>query len=341
MHAPGKPLVSVIVPVYNGAAFLRESLDSILRQTYAPLEIIVLDDASTDATPDILREYSSRIRSIRQIVNLGQFENVNMGLRLASGEFVAVFHADDIYESTIVEREVEFLLNHPDVGAVFCLDRFIDEKGIIYGRLELPPHWREKSVLHYGDLLPEILSHKNRFLRTPGAMVRASVYRELGYFAPAPFGIAADLEMWLRIARRYPLGLLHEYLFSYRHFHGSLSQNYDWLRTEEEKFFVVMDRELANASRPKVAGSVLRRYAAHREEDKLKRAAAHYVKGDRVHARRVLETVRPPALFANERWPRLFLLHVLLTVVTRLPRSERIAELLLRRLFLKVRPAIR
>ena len=147
--------------------------------------------------------------------------------------------------------------------------------------------------------------------------------------------------MWLRIARRYPLGLLHEYLFSYRHFHGSLSQEYDWLRTEEEKFFLVMDRELANVSRPQVEGSVLRRYESHREEDKLKRAAAHYVKGDLMLARRVLETVRLPALFANERWLRLFVLHVLLTAITRLPRCERLAELLLRRLFLKVRPATR
>ncbi len=143
------PLVSVIVPVYNGARYLRESLDSILRQSYASVEVIVMDDASADETPAIIASYGDRIRSVRQPANLGQFDNVNAGIGLARGELIAVYHADDVYEPHIVRREVEFLEAHPEVGAVFCLDVFVDQENREYGRLELPRDLRGHGVLTY------------------------------------------------------------------------------------------------------------------------------------------------------------------------------------------------
>src|SRR5436309_516341 len=98
-------LVSVIVPVYNGARYLRECLDSLLHQTYAEFEIIVADDASTDDTPAIIASYGDRVRSLRQAVNVGIYANANAGIELARGEFVAIYHADDVYDPRIVELE--------------------------------------------------------------------------------------------------------------------------------------------------------------------------------------------------------------------------------------------
>src|SRR5512138_2193028 len=91
-----RPLVSVIVPSYNGAKFLPESLDSILAQTYPNIEIIVLDDASTDDTPAVAARYAGRITYVRQPANLGQFDNVNDGIARGAGDLVAVYHADDV-----------------------------------------------------------------------------------------------------------------------------------------------------------------------------------------------------------------------------------------------------
>src|SRR5690242_131544 len=211
-----RALVTVVVPVYNGATYLRPALDSIVAQRYRPLDIIVLDDASTDDTPGILGSYGDRVRVISQARNLGQFANVNAGIALARGEFVAVFHADDLYDAEIIEREVAFLNEHRQVGAVFCLDRFIDAEGREYGRLTLPPELRDTAVLDYPQLLEVLLRRKNRVLRAPGALVRREVYQAVGVFDPR-YRSASDLEMWLRIARRGPIGLLHEHLFSYRH----------------------------------------------------------------------------------------------------------------------------
>jgi glycosyltransferase involved in cell wall biosynthesis len=120
------PLVSILVPSYNGARYLREALDSLLAQTYERIEIILLDDASTDETSDIAAEYGGRISYVRQPKNLGIYNNVNVGIARARGDLIATYHADDLYLPTIVEAQVTCFDRHPGIGAVFCSDIFVD-----------------------------------------------------------------------------------------------------------------------------------------------------------------------------------------------------------------------
>src|SRR5262245_31542900 len=109
------PLVSIIVPVFNGEKYLRESLDSILAQTYPRIEILVMNDASTDSTLDIIETYGDRLRHYSQTHNKRQYQNVNEGLSMVQGTYIAVYHADDVYEPLIVQKEVEFFENHQEV----------------------------------------------------------------------------------------------------------------------------------------------------------------------------------------------------------------------------------
>src|SRR5262245_38507674 len=176
----GSPLVSIILPVFNGAAYLRESLDSILAQTYPRIEILVMDDASTDDTPEIAASYGNKIRICRQSVNKGIYSNCNDGIAMATGKYIATYHSDDVYLTQIVEREVEFLERHPEAGAVFCQDIFIDSAGREYARLELPQELRGGRPLDYGTIFNALLTRKNRFLRCPSNMTRASVYQDVG-----------------------------------------------------------------------------------------------------------------------------------------------------------------
>lgn len=314
------PLVSIVVPVFNGERHLRTCLDSIVGQTYPPCEILVMDDASSDATPQIIAEYGARLRHVRQPRNRGQFDNVNDGLALAAGTYIAVYHADDVYTPDIVAREVAFLESHPAAGAVFCYDIFINAEGREYGRLTVPPEIRARTSLDYATVLNGILTHKNRFLPTPGAMVRSAVYREVGPYRGDQYRIAADMEMWLRIARRHDLGLLHEYLFSYRHGHENASQTYYRLRTEPERHFVILDEHLAAGGRALAAAPALRAHEAHRAEDGLMVAINHYIRGDRGAALEVLRTVRLTALMGSSQIQRarlvvlLVALHVLLRI---------------------------
>ena len=116
-------MISCIVPVYNGERFLRETLDSILGQSYRPIELIVVDDGSEDSTPDIITGFGqgtegASIRSVRQ-TNTGPVVARNRGLDVSHGEFIAFLDADDLWHTEKLARQSAFLANHPGTDAVF------------------------------------------------------------------------------------------------------------------------------------------------------------------------------------------------------------------------------
>ncbi len=330
---PPRSLVSVVVPAFNAARYLRESLDSILAQTYPAVEVIVMDDASVDTTAEIAASYGGAIRCVRQPVNRGIYENANDGIALARGDYVTVFHADDVYHADIIEREVAFLEAHPEAGAVFCSDIFIDAEGREYGRLELDPKLTGGGPFPYPVIVNALLERKNPFLRCPGAMVRASVYRQVGAYRQTLFRNSADVDMWLRIARHYSIGILEDHLFRYRHFPEQSSRRYHHLRTEPERFFAIMDHHLTQGARAVATPAALAAYEAHRNEDRLMCAARAYVRGDLARARALLGQVRWAALLASGRVQRgrLLVLGGLLQALSRLPRSAAVAHAFQRR----------
>ena len=304
------PLVSIIVPVFNGEKYLRESLDSIVVQTYPNVEILVMDDASTDSTPDIVASYGNRVKYYRQQQNKRQYQNVNEALEMVNGEFIAVYHADDIYETTIVEREVDFFQKHSEVGAVFCHDIFINQEGHEYGRLTIPDEIRGKETLDYQAILNALLTYKNRFFPAPSSMVRASVYKDVGGYRAKEFDIASDLEMWLRIARKYKIGILPEYLFRYRHGHGNWTQTYYHLRTGEERHFQILDLYLADGGRKLTTSRALAAHEAHRAEDRIMIAVNQYILGKKFEAKNYLHKIKSVDILRSSAVQRGRLFHI-------------------------------
>src|SRR5262249_48859348 len=146
----------------------------------------------------------------------GIYGNANDGIALARGEFVGVFHADDVYLPEMVEREVGWLLAHPDAGAVYCAVIFMMHDGTEFDRQEFPTEVRGTEPLDYRTVLNTLLKRTNTSLGCPTALVRAEVYRALGGYRDDEFKNTSDLEMWLRIARRYSLGVLEDQLVRYR-----------------------------------------------------------------------------------------------------------------------------
>jgi glycosyltransferase involved in cell wall biosynthesis len=295
--ATTSPLVSIVVPAYNAERFLGAALASVCAQSHSAIEIIVCDDASTDATADIARGTGDvRVRYLQNEQTLGGYGAMNRGVHESRGEFVAVYHADDVYDSRIVERELAFLLAHPDAGAVFCLDRFIDEAGREYGRLRLPPALAHVELFDTALMAESLLRYKNTFLRTPSVMFRRAAFDAVGGFDPERFGIAADLDMWVRLSIEHRVGLVHEYLMGYRHYTAQWSKQYERMRTEPEMFFPVMDRHLSRPGiRALVSPDALTCYRVWRVQDEAERAANAYVLGDRQKAVALLNSslVRP------------------------------------------------
>ena len=291
------PLVSIVVPAYNADRFLGEALASVCAQSHSAIEVIVCDDASTDATPEIARGTGDdRVRYLRNDRTLGGYGAMNRGVRESRGEYVAIFHADDVYDPRIVERELAFLNGHADAGAVFCLDRFIDEGGRDYARLRLPPSLAGVELFDTALLTESLLRHKNTFLRTPSVMFRRAAFDAVGGFDQERFGIAADLDMWARLSIAWRIGLVHEYLMGYRHYTAQWSKQYERMRTEPEMFFAVMDRHLSRPGiRALVSADALTCYRVWRVQDEAERAANAYVLGDRQKAVALLNSslVRP------------------------------------------------
>lgn len=267
------PLVSVCIPTYRDAPVLAHSLSSIVNQTYQNLEIIVGDDASPDNTEEVVRSFQdSRIRFLRNPVNLGQFENVNHLVTQCHGKYIAIYHSDDFYDPEIVRKEVAFLESQPEVGAVFALDHRVDDLGRIIGKMKLIPEIRTNTPLAFSEIFPILLRHRNRVFRTPTFMCRAEILRAAGPFS-SEYEIAGDLEMWLRIARLAPVAVLNEYLMYYRRGSTQVSSSYERLRTHEDHFFAIMDSYLTlNSPDSSIKPDVLLEYDYHRRADETLRA---------------------------------------------------------------------
>lgn len=328
-----RPLVSVVLPVYNGERWLAASLESILAQTYPHLEVLVMDDASTDATGEIAQAFpDDRVRYHRNERNLGQFGNVNAGIACAGGELVALYHADDLFDPVLVEREVDYLVRNPEAGGVFCIDIFIDPDGREFGRLSLPPEFRGGKPLEYREVLNGVLRYGNVFLRGQTSMIRRSVYERVGPFVER-YGLRGDLEMWLRIARHAPIGILDQHLVRYRWGHENVSQRYERLRTEPELWFALVDDVLRGGDRDLAEPEALADYEAHRAEDLLRVAINRYVVGRLADARRTLRDIRITRIARSGRVQRarLAFLWAILHVVCRVPRIAPLAELFYRR----------
>jgi len=326
---PTYPLVSIVVPVYNAENFLAESLDSITNQTYPNIEILVMDDASTDGSAEIIRSYGDKLTHIRNENNLGQFGNVNRGIKKTKGEFVCVYHADDIYKPKIVEKEAQYLIQNQSAGAVFCMDIFIDARGKVYNQLTLPQSVTGGGPFDYEAILNALLTYKNVFLIGPTSMVRRGVYFDVGFYNEEEYGIAGDLEMWARIAKKYDLGIIEEHLQYYRHDHGNLSQNYYRLRTETEIHFRIMQHHLDNGGLSVARADSLKANRAHWSEDLLMVTVNAYIKNklplcrERLNQIKITELLGCPCIQRG----RLFALYLLLSIICRLPRMSFIAKM--------------
>jgi glycosyltransferase involved in cell wall biosynthesis len=191
------PLVSVIIPAHNAGRYLRECIDSVLSQSYPSLEIIVVDDGSTDDTPRIMSEFGDRIVAIRQD-NAGAAAARNAGLFRARGKYIAFLDADDVWRPDKLERQVEVLEASPDVGVVFSrwMLWYPNSDGT-YPPMEAisePAVGAEISSPDYADLLLDCT------LFTSTVVMRREVVNRIGGFA-WDLRRGQDYDYWLRASR--------------------------------------------------------------------------------------------------------------------------------------------
>jgi glycosyltransferase involved in cell wall biosynthesis len=193
--------------VYNGERYLRESIDSILTQSFTDFEFLIVNDGSSDASRSIILAYNDpRIRLIENEQNIGLTQSLNRGLALARGEFVARQDADDISLPVRLAKQVAFMDANPHIMLVGSWYQEVDSNGALKQRARPPTDEVELrwALLFYCP-----------FIHTAVMMRTASLLNEIGYYSDE-YEYAEDHELWLRIARRKSLTNLKSYLVKYR-----------------------------------------------------------------------------------------------------------------------------
>lgn len=206
------PLVSVCIGAYNREKYIRECVDSALSQSWPNKEIIVVDDASTDGTRDILKSYGSSIRLILRDQNSGICPITrNEAIGAASGDLIAFLDSDDVWYAGKLEKQVEFLLAHPNIPLVHTLSNVINaSSAIVMARHD------ESLVPQTGMIFDQLLIHC--WITISSVMARRWLFSTVGLFnADPPYGyLGEDLEFFLRVAKSYPIGLVSERLTGFR-----------------------------------------------------------------------------------------------------------------------------
>ena len=178
-----QPLVSVIVPVHDGAQFLGDALRSALDQRYEPVEVIVVDDASSDASHDVARSFPG-VRTVRLTVQHGPAGARNAGIEAAEGEYIAFLDADDVMRPDRLAVQVGHLLRNPRVGAVLV------KQDVFLGPGVEPPSWLKANPEMLGD---------GGFLPI-SVVLSAELLRRIGGFDPA-YRMSEDMELLFRLQR--------------------------------------------------------------------------------------------------------------------------------------------
>jgi glycosyltransferase involved in cell wall biosynthesis len=236
MHEPDQPspntapTVSVVIATYNYGAFLPKALDSVLTQTFADYEIIVVNDGSTDNTDEVVKPYLEhpKVRYYKK-ANGGQATAKNLGISKAKGEYVAFLDADDFWLPEKLERQLKLFRENPAVGVVYSAIRTVGPEGE-----EVP---FEMPACVRGKILKRL--YGNSFICFSSSMMRRELFEKYGVFDES-FGMAIDYDLWLRLSLVTEFDFVPEPLVFFRLGHGQMSSNLDgrdyWARFIEKRF---------------------------------------------------------------------------------------------------------
>lgn len=251
------PLVSVITPVYNGEAFLADSIQSILDQTYPNFELIIINDASTDSSLQIIRSFAEkdpRILVVENQKNLNVSISSNIGLDLARGEYVARMDQDDISLPCRLEKQVNFLQSNPQIGLVSGKALTIDSTG-----KEIPNNY--SNIIEPGFI--KWLLNFTCPINHPASMGRKELILKAGKYDPL-INCAEDYDLWQRLSRITLLSNLRDILIKKRVHSKSIGSNQskkmmnDHMLVQQRAFSCLLDRPVSldeiSALRSKVPG---------------------------------------------------------------------------------------
>lgn len=284
-----KPLVSIVVPAYNAEQWVGRAIESVLAQDWPRIELIVVNDGSTDNTEEICLRYKEKIRYLCQ-PNRGVSAARNAGIQIASGEFIGFLDADDEYLPHMVSTLVEALLEFPE--AMAASGAYLLRRGATETRC--PP---KGSVLQYGKRVGLVSDFFCIYARwnlvwTGAVLVRKQAFDEVGLFRP-DLRLGEDIEMWTRIAGRFPWVFVDEVVACYNQ-NPESSITLKPMRTLDFSF-IYTEKEMRRLIRPELWPS----YRIFRRDQTLQRCRALLRYGATQEVRAALSRIPPARINAS------------------------------------------
>jgi glycosyltransferase involved in cell wall biosynthesis len=206
------PLVSVVLPVHNGERYLAQAIESALRQSVDPLELIVVDDASSDRSGEIVRGYGDRLVYHPVTKQASSIATTNVGLSLARGRYVCILHQDDYFLPGKLARQIELMDAHPNIGLSYSAEWLVGPAGEPLAPLRSPLRRGDYVVGGHVELWH--LGVQN-YLNYCNVVMRRSALEAVRGFDD-PLWVSADWAVWLRLARRFQVGYIDDVLVCYR-----------------------------------------------------------------------------------------------------------------------------
>ena len=187
MNMKPMPLVSIITPSFNQAAYIEETIKSVLEQNYPRIEYIIIDGGSTDSSLEIIKNYEKELAFWISEKDKGQTEAINKGFSRASGDLLAWLNSDDTYEPRAIGEAVRFLMENPDVGMVYADCNFINEKSEVVGKFNAAQTDLKRLRQGYVHIPQQTM------------FFRAELWKQVGPLDDS-FYFAMDYDLWTRIA---------------------------------------------------------------------------------------------------------------------------------------------
>jgi glycosyltransferase involved in cell wall biosynthesis len=226
---PERSMVTICIPTYNRPDMLRQSLQSVLWQSYPEFEVIISDNASTTDTEAVVADFGdSRIHLDRLPSNIGQFGNMSRALHVGRGKYRVMLHDDDLMLPGNLERKVAFLDAHPEVGLVHSGFRYVGADGLPFGPATKWTHLSADTVQPGREFIGQSLAQGGITCVSSVMLRSALVTNEIFDEADGPY---CDLALWLRVAWHSDVGFLPDPLSGYRVHDGSASSGF---KTQEK-----------------------------------------------------------------------------------------------------------
>lgn len=217
----GKPLVSIVTPVFNGKLYLEQTIQSVIGQTYDNIEYIVIDGGSTDGSCELIKKYEDKLAYWISESDSGMYDAINKGLKVASGDILAYLNSDDLYHPDSVKIAVEYFQNHSDIELIYGNCDFIGSRGEFLYTYYYPKFKMEAFIVMNTSIIPQQTT-----------FWRSRIHEKIGYF-DTTLKMCGDFDFYAKAGKHCRINHIKKNLAKFR-IHGASLTSLQGYRNKEE-----------------------------------------------------------------------------------------------------------